>query len=278
MRPVQNNHRTNGLACARLFFLFSIFALVTRLSWAQAPSGQFTFDFDATNTPLIDLSGNFDTSQDIVGAGGTTTALVFSLNITNDPSGRIRGAGVALVQVGSDFVVARYLATGNVSGGGLRPTHVSLTVRLAGEGPIAGQETTFTIALRYSLTLNVEDGLLRGTVRGAAHLGTLGSGVIHEDFATVPLPNGIDGSWSATLTVIPLAKLGGTGYISLPSGRTLQGIISGTYSTATGISKIRLTGVGGDKGFSVTFTTTSGEAGLQLETVRGRIFGQTMLE
>jgi len=251
---------------------------VARFARADAPSGEFSFDFNATNTPLIDVSGNFDTTQSIIGAGGTTTPLVYSLNLTNDPSGRIHGTGAVIIQIGDDFVVGTYVATGSASGGGVRPTRVSLIVRLTGEGPIAGTETSFTIAIRYSLTLNVDDGELQGTARGFARFSHLGSGLIREDFAAVPLPGGIDGSWSVTLRVVPLLKLAGTGTISLPNGRNLQGMISGSYSSGSGIARIRLTGVGGDRGFSVTFTTSSSDAGPQLETVRGRVLGQTLLE
>jgi len=277
---VQLNHRTSKLrlAGARFFLAFTLFSALTTLSRADAPSGEFSIDFDASSTPLIDLSGSFETSQSIIGAGGTTTPLVFSLNLTNDPSGRIRGTGAAIVQIGDAFVVGNYVANGNVSGGGVHDTRVSLVVRITGEDVIAGQETTFSISIRYNLTLSVDDGELQGTARGSAHFSKLGNGKIREDFATVPLPGGQDGSWSVTLNVVPLLKLGGTGTISLPNGRNLQGTISGSYSSGSGIAHIKLTGVGSDKGFSVTFTTSDSDEGPQLETVRGRVLGQTLLE
>ena len=253
-------------------------AVTPCISRAQAPSGQFTFNFDPGTTPLIDLSGNFDTSQSLVGAGGTTTPLIYSVSLTNDPSGRLHSSGAAIIQVGDDVVVGAYTASGNVSGGGLKPTRVSLVVHLFGTGPIASVETDFNIVVRYNLTLNVEDGNLQGTARGTARFNRVGSGVVREDFATVALPGGVDGSWSATLTILAATKLGGGGYITLPNGRTLQGLISGSYATSTGISKIKLTGTDGDKGFNVTFTTTSNEDGLQLETARGRILGQSIFE
>ena len=102
-------------------------------------------------------------------------------------------------------------------------------VRLTGSQPIASVETDFNIVVRYNLTLNVGDGNLQGTARGSAHFNRVGAGVVREDFTTVSLPGLVDGSWSATLTVVPFTKLGGGGYISLPNGRVLQGLISGTY-------------------------------------------------
>jgi hypothetical protein len=227
---------------------------------------------------MIVLSGDFNTSQNIIGAGGTTTPLSYSINLTNDTSGKLHATGVAIVQIGNDIVAATYVARGNVTGGGLQPTRVSLSVRLTGEGVVANTETTFVIGLRYNLFLNVDSGNLEGSVRGSVSFNHIGAGTVRDDFTAVPLPGGIDGSWSANLTIIPLSKLGGTGFISLPNGRMLQGLISGSFSASTGISKIKLTGVGGDKGFSVTFTTTTGEAGLQIETVRGRALGQSQFE
>lgn len=279
-QPVQTNHPPSRLrlAGARFFFLLTLLTFLARFARADAPSGQFSFAFATSSIPLIDLSGSFDTSQSIIGAGGTTTPLVYSLNLTNDPSGRIHGTGAAIIQIGNDFVVGSYVATGSASGGGAQPTRVSLIVRLTGEGPIAGTETSFTIAIRYNLTLNVSDGELQGTARGFARFSHLGSGLIREDFAAMPLPGGINGSWSVTLNVVPLLQLAGTGTISLPNGRNLQGMISGTYSSGSGIAKIRLTGIGSDKGFSVTITTSSSDSGPQLETVRGRVLGQTLLE
>jgi hypothetical protein len=256
-----------------------VLALAPRASWAQAPSGDFTLDFDAGTTPLIDLGGEFNTSQNIVGAGGTLTPLNYSITLTNDANGKLHGTGVAILQIGNDVVAAEYSARGNVTGGGLRATRVSLTVRLSGNDTIANNpDTPFSMSLRYNLFLDVENGLLQGSVRGSVKLGVLGTGTVRDDFAVVPLPGGIDGSWSANLTIIPLNKLSGTGSISLPNGRTLLGIISGSFSTRTGISKIKLTGTGSDKGFNVTFTTTTGDEGLQLETVRGRILGQSVFE
>jgi hypothetical protein len=273
------NRRFSSFAAALAVCLSVVLALAPRSSWAQAPQGDFSFDFAAATTPLIDIGGEFDTSQNIVGAGGTLTPLVYSMNLTNDPSGKVHGNGVAIVQIGNDTVAAAYTARGNVTGGGLHSTRVSLTVVLSGNDTIANNpDTPFTISLRYNLFLDVENGNLQGSVRGSVRLGVLGTGTVRDDFTTVPLTGGIDGSWSASLTVIPLNKLSGTGSISLPNGRVLQGIISGSFSARTGISKIKLTGTGSDKGFSVTFTTTQGDEGLQLETVRGRILGQSMFE
>jgi hypothetical protein len=274
------NRRFSRIAAVAAVCLLIVFALAPRPSWAQAPSGNFTFSFDAATTPLIDLSGQFDISQNIVGSGGTLTPLILhSLTLTNDPNGKLHGSGVVIVEIGNDVVAAAYTARGNVTGGGLHPTRVALTVRVSGNDTIANnQNTPFTMSLRYNLFLDVENGTLQGSARGSVNLGPLGTGTVRDDSNVVNLPGGIDGSWSANLTVIPLNKLSGTGFISLPNGRNLQGLISGSFSANTGISKIKLTGTGSDKGFSVTFTTTASEQGLQLETVRGRILGQSVFE
>src|SRR5205823_13899669 len=111
---VQPNCRFSRIVAVCVFMLL---ALAARVSWAQAPSGQFTFSLDAATTPLIDLSGDFNTSQNIIGAGGTLTPLnlLSGVNLTNDPSGKIHAVGVAIVQVGNDIVAATYVAKGNIS-------------------------------------------------------------------------------------------------------------------------------------------------------------------
>jgi len=275
---VQPNRRFSTVVVAKAVCVFMVLAFSARMAWSQAPSGEFIFEFPTSSIPVIDLSGDFNTSQSIVGGGGTLTPLIYSINLTNDPSGRIHGTGVTIVQIGNDVVAAVYTARGNVTGGGLNPTRVSLTVHLTGGGPIANVETTFSISLRYNLFLDAADGILQGSVRGSANLGRLGAGIVQDDSNTVPLPGGIDGSWTADLIIIPLTGLGGTATILLPNGRVLQAIISGSFSNASGISRIKMTGIGSDRGFSITFTTTAGEEGLQLETVRGRILGQSVFE
>ncbi len=255
--------------------LFSLIAFTISSALAQAPFGTFSF---TPNSPLIDLSGDFHTSTTINGG----PALDFHLQLTNSPNGRITTNGidsVTFLQIGDDIVAAQYVAVGKVSGGGLHPTRLSLIVKLTGGGPILGfADTDFTIILRYNMFLNVQDGNFEGSIHGTVHINGLGPGTVRDDAAVVSLPDGIDGSWEADLNIVPFNHLTGTGTISLPNGRSLQGVISGSYSARTGVSKITLKGIDQDKGFSVTFTATQGDDGLDLATVRGRVLGQTVFE
>ena len=260
----------------------SLLAFTISAAFAQAPSGEQEFDFSAQSSPLIDVTGNFNTSTTINGGTPLTISFLEQITdqITNSPNGRLHGAGVAIINIGDNPLAAQFVAVGSVTGGGLHPTRVSLILHLTGSGTINGiDDTGFNILLRYNLFLNVDDASLEGSIHGSVHIARLGTGTVRDDSVSLPLVGGNDGSWSAILNILPLNHLSGTGTISLSNHRSLQGIISGTFSTRTGISRIRLTGFGSDKGFSVTFTASQAEDGsLELETVRGRILGQSVFE
>src|SRR4051812_39427817 len=111
------------------FWLTALLLVSCQVGFAQAPAGTFEFSFDKTSVPLIDLQGSFaPTNQVINGAGGSLVPLTFDgLSLTNEGTGRLRGSGVATLQIGQDFVAASYKALGSVHGGGTKLTRVNLT-------------------------------------------------------------------------------------------------------------------------------------------------------
>jgi len=66
--------------------------------------------------PIGGPVGQFRYEPEYHRAGGTLIPLIYSIALTNDPSGRLRGSGTAIVQVGEDFVAAFYTASGSVTG------------------------------------------------------------------------------------------------------------------------------------------------------------------
>src|SRR5690348_15190315 len=110
--------------------------LWAKTCFAQAPSGGYEFDFDATFDPIINMSGTFQSQQSIIGAGGTETTLTVSLDVTNFVNGAVKGSGFAFIVVGDpdtgDVLPGAYLASGRVSGGGGAPTRVVLSIQMNG--------------------------------------------------------------------------------------------------------------------------------------------------
>ncbi|PWU09299.1 MAG: hypothetical protein C5B50_27685 [Verrucomicrobia bacterium] len=215
-----------------------------RSGFASPPSGSFTLSFSSPTSVLYDLTGIYDIDQQIQGADDSTVDLsLVGLQIEQDGQGRLRapnGAGLILVTIGpQDAVAADYTASGRVSGGGSSPTRVHLQVKLRGNDIVAGLPTGFNISITYDL--EVTDGVLTGTARGNANFSKLSGGTINSP-VSIPLPDGMDGTWALTLDVVPLNKLGGSGTVVLSNGRVLQGRINGDYSLNQARSKIRLKG------------------------------------
>jgi hypothetical protein len=206
----------------------ALLAFSCNFCFAQ-PSGQFSLDFD-NSTPLIDMNGEFQVNDQIIGADGQTIQLNFGVAVTHAANGALHGNGTALVQIGdADFVAAFSRASGRVSGGGGNPVRVFLTVNLRGEGRVAERDTIFNITVAYHLTFNPETGALEGASRGHATFSQLGGGRISSDAISVGLPGGGDGSWSVAMNVIPFKTLSGSAQITLSSGRSVNGALAGRF-------------------------------------------------
>jgi hypothetical protein len=267
----------SNLTRSRLWFIAGL-AFSCNLCFAQ-PSGQFALDFD-NSTPLIDMTGSFQVSDQIIGAGGQPIPLSFSVDLTHKSSGALHGGGTAIVQIGdSDFLAAFCHASGRVSGGGPNPVRVFLVVHLHGEGQIAGSvETRFSISVAYNLTFNPEEGDLEGSSFGRAGFDNLAGGRIRSiDSIGVGLPGGGDGSWEANMNIVPFKRLVGSAQIVLSGGRTVNGLLLGHFNPGSGISVVHFGGTNGDRGSSAIFSLSTTDAGTDVETVHGRILGQRIL-
>ena len=86
----------------------------------------------------------------------------------------------------------------------------------------------------------------------------------------------MDGSWSTEMNILALKKLGGSATITLSNQRVLSTLLSGSYSTSSGISKVKLSGSGASKSTSVKLDFISSEEGKEVEKLRGKILGQSV--
>jgi hypothetical protein len=246
----------------------------------NSTANTFTLTFDKTTVPLIDFTGSFTpTNQTILSASGFEVPLAFSsdLAITNDGRGRLRGSSPAiLMQIGNDDpIVTSYRAVGSVSGGGTRPIRVNLTLLLSGfDQPVAGVNAKFRIVITYHLFLDTDNWVLTGTSRGSIRIPGVTTGRINTT-VSVPVPGSPDGTWSIDLNTLTLNHIGGSGVITTPAGRTLPGKLSGSVSRQ-GLWRVRFTGTLDGKGSSATINLLPDESGPNLQTMRGRILGQTV--
>ena len=258
---------------SRLLFA-AVFVLSLPLCFAQ--TSPVTFAFTGADTPLWDLSGNFQINDVLQGViGGQDVPLSFGITLTDDGHGRLRGSDAAalsgpiLVTVGNDTVAAHYVVIGRVAGG-VNDTRITLMIRLTGEDVIAGITTKFSIIVRYKLA--VVEGVLQGTSRGSAKFSRLGTAIIRNPEVSIPLPAGMDGSWSLQMNFVPFKKLAGIGTIVLSNGRNLSFRLSG--SSSAGRFAVKLIGINENLGGRLGLIFFDGAA--NPEVVTGRILGQTI--
>jgi hypothetical protein len=256
----------------RLWFI-AILALSSNFCFAQL---QFSFDFDNTNSPIIDMNGVFQVGDQIIGGGGVPVAFNYGVPITHDSRGVLRGSGGTLVQIGDDVVAAAYRANGRVSGGG-NNLRVFLAVTMRGEDLIGGVLTRFSVSVAYHLTFNPETASLEGSSRGKVTIARDGTSRIASDEISAGIPSGGDGSWSMNVTAVPLNKMVGSSQIIISGGRPVNAVVSGHFDPDT-VSVARLVGINGDRGSAGTFSFTVTEEEVVLETFQGRILGQRVLQ
>jgi hypothetical protein len=256
-------------------------------SLAQAPSGVITNFISGATAPVYDITGSYSFDQSIAGAGGTPVNLSFGVDIIEGVQGQLRGVqgNPIIVSIGSSTVVGIYSLNGRIQtikG----ETHAKFTVHIHNTDVVAGVNTPFNINLRYDLivspgTLGLP-GSMSGTVRGSAQLGKFGSGSVLSDvFVSLPGPplaGLVDGSWTLSMNILPLGHLSGTGSVTLSNGRALQMRLNGNFSSATGISKVNLNGIQGSQGNTLHVEFLSSTNGVQIQTLRGHLFGQQVQE
>jgi hypothetical protein len=253
----------------RFLPLFLVFIAVAQICRAQAPNGPVSFTFGADDgSPIYDLSGSFAFNHSILGAGQTEIPLAYGIELSQDVRGFLTGSGLAILNVGNDFVAANYTARGKVTRTAIG-TIVTLNVRLKGQDVIGGNSTAFNVTINYRLFVSGA-GTLDGTARGNASFGRLGSGRIFTD-VSVALPPNADGNWTLQMNIVPFSRLSGTAQVILTNGRTLQMNLTGSYSTPLNRSVLRLTGAGDSRGNSLTVIMNPDAL-----FVHGRILGQTV--
>ena len=251
-------------------FLATLMCAGSSTSVAGQPglTGPLSFSFTNSNLAVYDLSGSYQFNHGLTVAGGATMNLLLGCFLQQDAAGRLRGAAVTNIQVGSDFLAAQYSVNGTVTGGAGKATRALLSVRWVVPGTGAGGQSS-TISVQYNLQVNL--GFLDGNALGQAKLAGVGSGTIKGPVAGVSLPAGVDGTWNVTMNLQPP---GGAGSIILPNGRSMLANPMVTYSARSGLERIKLSGTGTDRATTLTFNFYP--ATNFLDSLSGKVLGQTV--
>ena len=240
------------------------------------------FDFDTSNYPAWDLSGSYTLDQPISGAGGTLVPLTYTVYITHDAKGKLSSSGTMMVNVDGAVVAASYTLKGNVSGGGT-DTRANFSVDFKGEDWFYGVRRTFNGHVSYKLNVDPVGHTLLGTARGSFSIQGSGSNQIKTD-VDLPLPTGVDGSWSVNMVAMTLKQFIGTGSIDVaafhspelpggwPATRILYTEVKGSYNSSKNLANANLDGIDEAKGSNLTLKF---EPGSTFPTkMNGKVLGQ----
>jgi len=264
----------NRLCCAALI-------LTAQLGAVQAQTG-FGFDFDTSNYPAWDISGAYLLDQPITGAGGAPVPLSYTVYITHDSKGKLTGSGQTLVNVDGQVISATYKVSGNVSGGGTG-TRANFSVNFKGNDVVYGIQRSFNGHVNYKLNVDPAGLSLSGTARGSFSIQGSGSSQIKVD-ASLPLPAGVDGSWSINVGVLPLNQFVGSGTIGVsaynspdlpggwPAKRILPAEVNGSYSSSKNLVNTHLKGI--DEGNGSDLTVKFEPGSIFPTKMNGKVLGQ----
>lgn len=240
------------------------------------------FDFDTSNYPAWDLSGSYTLDQPISGAGGTLVPLTYTVYITHDAKGKLSSSGSMMVNVDGAIVYASYTLKGNVSGGG-NDTRANFSVNFKGDDWFYGVRRTFNGHVSYKLNVDPVGHTLLGTARGSISIQGSGSSQIKTD-ADLPLPSGVDGSWSVNMVGLTLNQFIGTGTIEVaafhspelpggwPATRILYTEVKGTYNSSKNLANTNLDGIDEDKGSNLNVKFEPGS--IFPTKMSGKVLGQ----
>jgi hypothetical protein len=259
----------------RILAVLGISLLSLQLAKAQVPIGDSVVN--VADSPVYYLGGEWSFTNVFTGEAGQPLTVDFAFPLVHGTRGRITGDGMTWLYVGGYAVAAEYRVKGSVSGGGDKPTMLTLSVSFRGQGDLAGADTRFNVKLNYALT--IDGANVGGTVRGKGKFGNLGSASLRKtDFVTTRPDNDSDntapdnfptGDWAAQISVLPLKKLAGSGkFIVGPA--ILPASLSGKFSETKNTGYFTLKGRDQGKGSTVKFYYT----GSNPTDMKGILLGQ----
>lgn len=123
-----------------------------------------------------------------------------------------------------------------------------------------------TVTLDVSSSNVVTTGEIKISPKG-------GQSVTFAGTETYPLSTGVNGDWNLDTDITATAdKLSGTGTLTLDTGRAFTYQVIGSYSTSSGVAKLKLVGESDAIGSSLSLTTQGTE--MSLTALKGKVLGQ----
>jgi len=262
------------LGIKRIVAALGLCGLSVQLSTAAPITGDL--DLEIVGAPVYDLSGPWTFDHNLNGAGGQPTPLSFGIPLDITSRGKLFADGVTSVLIGNEYVAATFRARGSSTGGGSRPTRLTLTVSMSGEDTISGVLTRFRVTTSYALDVSADGKTVFGKASGTASLGKLGKASFRLSNFSMPIPRDTGGEWNAHLSLLALNKVVGSGYIQFPaaSGIYLPGEIKGSYSSKWDQTTLNFKGVREGAGNKVRVRATPEN----LISLDGVILGQRVKE
>lgn len=236
---------------------------------AQPASGTFTNLFSGS-PGLWDVSGHY--TSDIPTELADFTA---DYTLTMDSNGKFTGSGTIStsrldgypVSVNADLSVAGAVKT--VGGS----PHGNMTLKMKENT----SQFTFSATASGNFGLDTETLQLTGSLKGNGSV-TVPAMKLHKsksfsdpNFQT-SLPNGKNGTWELAMDVTPTgSKYNGGGTMTLSNGRSISLRVTGTYTKATGVSKLTLKGTG----VNLTLSGVLQNEQITVQKLTGKALGQT---
>jgi hypothetical protein len=254
-------------------FLLAFMAL-TPASHAQAPSGNFQYNFTTNDGPgLSNFSGIYATPYYVTND---------SLQLSHDARGGIDAYYPSPFGLSSGYVL-----------GTLRGASSNLKMRLLSSMWFPMDSSTYPNGFglrrrdRLTLTFDPSARTLSGTDRVEEafrmlvfdhypynHLKTVSRNSFSQP-VTLAVPEATDGSWTLDLNIVPTGnKLSGTGSIHFANGKSFAFELVGSYSPRSQKSKVLLKGTGASKGASLVLSLVGPQTGV--ERMSGRVGGQSV--
>jgi hypothetical protein len=210
-----------------LFFL-----LIPSGVFAQSPSGHFQFSI--TNLLLWDISGTYHR---------TGNFSVVTASFDQHANGQITGARSEIYDHGNDHVEGTAAIVGRMTS---KPPLVGYIDRWKGtySGIANGQDYFASASAKATSTINS----VAKTIQSNASVKVCpahGKCATSLDSLEIPLPDGMDGTWSIALDLVSQGNtVSGTASVLLSNDRSLPYSVAGRFSSKTGASTLKLTGSG----------------------------------